>query len=155
MHIDQWLAIDAKFPTEDYDRLVSASESGDRSQETAARKALERKIRDEAKRISSKYISPPRTIEFAIMYLPSEGLDNEVSRMPGLIETLRRQYAIHVMGPRLLPAYLHCVRVGYLTLALEQKAGVIGEILSAVKAEWGKLGEWIDAIARRRTSLRP
>lgn len=150
---DVWLAIDSKFPTEDYDRLLLASESGDRDQETAARKALERRIRDEGKRISSKYIKPPQTIEIAIMFLPNEGLYSEVYRIPGLIETLRRQYAITVMGPGLLPAFLHCIRVGYDTLALEQKAGAIREILSAVKAEWGNLGNSLDMLARRAETL--
>ena len=150
---DIWLAIDAKFPTVDYERLAAAGESGDRDEEAAARKALERRIRDEGKRIASKYIKPPRTADFAIMYLPSEGLYGEVSRIPGLIETLRRQYAVTVMGPGLLPAFLHCIRVGYLTLALEQKAGAIGEILSAVKTEWSKLGESLDVLARRAESL--
>jgi DNA recombination protein RmuC len=149
----KFLAIDAKFPTEDYQRLVQASEANDRDQEAAARKALERKIRDEAKRISSRYIKPPQTLDFAVMYLPSEGLDTEVSRMPGLVEALRRQYAIHVMGPRLLPAHLHCIRVGYLTLALEEKAGAIGEILSAVKVEWTKLGKSLDGLANKANTL--
>lgn len=150
---ERWLAIDAKFPTEDYERLLLASEANDRDQETVARKALERRIREEAKRIAGKYIRPPYTLEFAIMYLPSEGLDSEVARMPGLIDALRRQYAVHVMGPRLLPAHLHCIRVGYLTLALEQKAGAIGEILAAVKAEWSKLGASLEVLARRAETL--
>jgi DNA recombination protein RmuC len=148
-----WLAIDAKFPTEDYDRLLLASEAGERDQETAARKALERRIRDEAKRISGKYICPPRTVEFAVMYLPTEGLFAEVNRTPGLVETLRREHAVMVVGPGLLPALLHCIRVGHLTLALEQKAGVIGEILAAVKAEWGNLGKSLDTLARRAETL--
>ena len=134
---DVWLAIDAKFPTEDYDRLILASEAGDRDLESAARKALERRIRDEAKRIAAKYISPPRTVEYALMYLPSEGLYSEVYRIPGLIETLRRQYSVMLVGPSVLPGLLHCIRVGHLTLALEQKAGSIGEILSAVKIRVG------------------
>lgn len=150
---DVWLAIDAKFPTEDYDRLLSANEAGDRDAEILARKALDRRIRDEAKRISGKYICPPQTVEFAVMYLPSEGLFAEVYRTPGLVETLRRQYAVTVVGPGLLPALLHCVRVGHLTLALEQKAGVIGEILGAVKAEWAKLGKSLDILARRADTL--
>jgi DNA recombination protein RmuC len=148
-----WLAIDAKFPMEDYDRLLLATEAGEREQETAARKALERRIRDEAKRISSKYICPPQTVEFAVMYLPTEGLFAEVNRTPGLVETLRRQHAVMVVGPGLLPALLHCVRVGHLTLALEQKAGVIGEILAAVKAEWGNLGKSLDTLSRRAETL--
>jgi DNA recombination protein RmuC len=150
---DTWLAIDAKFPTEDYDRMLSASEAGDRDQETAARKALERRIRDEAKKIANKYISPPRTVEYALMYLPSEGLYSEVYRIPGLIETLRRQHAVMVMGPSVLPGLLHCIRVGHLTLALERKAGAIGEILSAVKAEWTLFGKALDTMANRAQTL--
>lgn len=148
-----WLAIDAKFPTEDYDRMILASEAGDRDQENAARKALERRIRDEAKRIATKYICPPQTVEYALMYLPSEGLYSEVYRIPGLIENLRRQHAIMVMGPSVLPGLLHCIRVGHLTLALESKAGAIGEILSAVKAEWSGLGKALDAMAKRAEGL--
>jgi DNA recombination protein RmuC len=148
-----WLPIDAKFPTEDYDRLLLACEAGDREEEMAARKALERRIRDEGKRIASKYIYPPQTVEFAVMYLPTEGLFFEVNRTPGLVETLRRHHAVMVVGPGLLPPLLHCVRVGHLTLALEQKAGVIGEILAAVKAEWGNLGKSLDTLARRAETL--
>jgi DNA recombination protein RmuC len=148
-----WLAIDAKFPTEDYDRMILASEAGERDQENAARKALERRIREEAKRIASKYISPPRTVEYALMYLPSEGLYSEVYRIPGLIETLRRTHAVMVMGPSVLPGLLHCIRVGHLTLALERKAGAIGEILSAVKSEWTGLGKALDAMAKRAEGL--
>jgi DNA recombination protein RmuC len=150
---DTWLAIDAKFPTEDYDRMLLASEAGDRDQEVAARKALERRIRDEARKIATRYISPPRTVEYALMYLPSEGLYSEVYRIPGLIETLRRTHAVMVMGPSVLPGLLHCIRVGHLTLALESKAGAIGEILSAVKTEWAGLGKALDAMAKRAEGL--
>ena len=150
---ETWLAIDAKFPTEDYDRMLQAGEAGDRDLESAARKALERRIRDEAKRIATKYINPPQTVEYALMYLPSEGLYSEVHRIPGLIETLRRTHQIMVMGPSVLPGLLHCIRVGHLTLALERKAGAIGEILSAVKAEWTNLGKALDDMARRAQTL--
>ena len=87
------------------------------------------------------------------MYLPSEGLYSEVHRIPGLIETLRRTHQIMVMGPSVLPGLLHCIRVGHLTLALERKAGAIGEILSAVKAEWSGLGKALDDMARRAQTL--
>jgi DNA recombination protein RmuC len=150
---ETWLAIDAKFPTEDYDRMLQAGEAGDRDLENAARKGLERRIRDEAKRIATKYINPPQTVEYALMYLPSEGLYSEVHRIPGLIETLRRTHQIMVMGPSVLPGLLHCIRVGHLTLALERKAGAIGEILSAVKAEWSGLGKALDDMARRAQTL--
>ena len=148
---DTWLAIDAKF-TEDYDRMLSASEAGDRDLENAARKALERRIRDEAKR-SRPIHQPPQTVEYALMYLPSEGLYSEVHRIPGLIEVLRRTHQVMVMGPSVLPGLLHCIRVGHLTLALERKAGAIGEILSAVKAEWASLGKALDDMARRAQTL--
>jgi DNA recombination protein RmuC len=148
-----WLAIDAKFPTEDYDRLRLAGESGSPEEEAVARRALERRIREEAKRIAAKYIAPPRTVEFAVMYLPSEGLFAEIHRTPGLVETVRRQHRVMIMGPGLLPALLHCIRVGHLTLALEQKAGAIGEILAAVKVEWANLGRSLETLARRADSL--
>jgi DNA recombination protein RmuC len=150
---DVWLAIDAKFPTADYDRLMLANETGDVGDEAAARKALERRIREEAKRISEKYICPPYTVEYAIMYLPTEGLFAETYRTPGLIETLYRQHHVMVMGPALLPALLHYIRVGHLTFALERNAAVIGEILSAVKAEWGNFGKSLEVLARRAETL--
>jgi DNA recombination protein RmuC len=148
-----WLAIDAKFPTEDYDRMLLASEAGDRDQENAARKALERRIRDEARRIATKYICPPQTVEYALMYLPSEGLYSEVYRIPDLIGDLRRTHKVMIMGPSVLPGLLHCIRVGHLTLTLERKAGAIGEILSAVKTEWANLGKALDAMAKRAEGL--
>ncbi len=150
---DVWLAIDAKFPTEDYDRLRLAGETGSAEDEAAARRALERRIREEAKRIAAKYIAPPRTVEFAVMYLPSEGLFAEIHRTPGLVETVRREHHVMIMGPGLLPALLHCIRVGHLTLALEQKAGAIGEILAAVKAEWANLGRALNVMAQRAETL--
>src|SRR3954451_577880 len=150
---DTWLAIDAKFPTEDYDRMLQAGEAGDRDQENAARKALERTIREQAKRIATKYINPPQTVEYALMYLPSEGLYSEVHRIPGLIEVLRRTHQVMVMGPSVLPGLLHCIRVGHLTLALERKAGAIGDIFSAVKTEWAGLGKALDDMARRAQTL--
>lgn len=151
-HRDRWLAIDAKFPAEDYERLLVAAEAGDRDQEQAARKALERRIRDEAKRISGKYITQ-RTVEFAVMYLPSEGLYSEVYQIPGLLETIRRQHDVMVLAPSSMPGFLYCIRVGHLTLALEQNAAKIGETLSAVKTEWSNLGKTLDVLARRAETL--
>ena len=147
-----WLAIDAKFPTEDYDRLVQAAETGDKEAEADARRSLERTIKEQARRIS-KYVCPPRTVEYAIMYLPTEGLFQAVDRTPGLIETVRRSYSVYVMSPALLPAMLHMIRVGHLTMALERKTGLIGETLGAVKYEWGKLTVAMDTLAKRAKSL--
>ena len=142
---DIWLPIDAKFPTEDYDRLLLAAEAGDREAETLARRGLERAIREAA----SRYVVPPRTVEFAVMYVPTDGLFAEISRTPGLIEAVRREHRVMVMGPSLLPAFLHTLRVGHLTVALERKTVEIGETLSAVKSEWGKLDGALQTLAER------
>ncbi len=148
-----WLAIDAKFPTEDYDRLLIAAEAGEKEAEGEARKALERAIKEQARRISTKYVKPPRTVNYALMYLPTEGLYAEVARTPGLIEFVRRDHRIHVVGPALMPAMLQLIRVGHLTLALEQKAGIIGETFGAVKTEWGKLTLSVEALAKGAGTL--
>lgn len=147
-----WLPIDAKFPTEDYDRLAVAIEAGDRAGETEARRGLERAIREQARRIA-RYVRPPRTVDHAVMYLPTEGLFAEAARLPGLLETVRREHAVHVVGPALLPALLQMIRLGHLTLALERKAGTIGETLAAVKAEWGLLGGALDQLARKAEDM--
>ncbi len=148
-----WLPVDAKFPTEDYDRLLLAAEDGNREDEAEARRGLDRRIRLEAARICSKYIVVPRTVEFAILYVPTDGLFAEIARSPGLIEAVRREHRVMVMGPSLLPAFLHTVRVGHLTMALQHKASEIGETLGAVKAEWGKLGGALDNLAKRAEVL--
>ncbi len=148
-----WLPIDSKFPTEDYSRLLAAHEAGNRDDETAARTALAARIRLEARRIDSKYIAVPRTLEFGILYLPSDSLFAEVARVPGLIETIRRESHVMIMGPSLLPAFLHTLRVSYVTLALEQKASEIGETLAAVKVEWSKFGDALAAMKKQADTL--
>ena len=148
-----YLPVDSKFPTEDYDRLLLAAEAADKEAEQAARRALERRIRDEAERISRKYIVPPRTVDFAIMYLPTEGLFSEVNRAPGLIEFVRRDHRVMVLGPNLLPALLHTIRIGQLTMVLERRSTDIATMLSAVKTEWGKLNKSLDGMAERAEKL--
>jgi DNA recombination protein RmuC len=148
-----WLAIDSKFPTEDYARLIAANDAGNREEETAARAALARNIRLEAGKIQAKYIETPRTLEFGILYVPSDSLFAEVARVPGLIEAIRRDTQVMVMGPSLLPAFLHTLRVSYVTLALEQKASEIGETLAAVKTQWTKFGESLAVIKSRADLL--
>jgi DNA recombination protein RmuC len=147
-----WLAIDAKFPTEDYDRLVQAAEAGDRDGETEARRSLERAIKEQARRIA-KYICPPRTLDYAVMYLPTEGLFHTVERTPGLVEAVRREHSVYIMSPSLLPALLQMIRVGHLTLALEQKADVIRDTLGAVKFEWEKMNGVLDTLGKRAQRL--
>jgi DNA recombination protein RmuC len=148
-----WLPVDSKFPTEDYARLIAASEAGLRDDEEDARRALRRNLLLEAGKIRDKYIAPPRTLDVAILYLPSDSLFAEIARIPGLIEQVRRDSNTMVMGPSLLPAFLHTLRVSYATLALEQKAGKIGEMLAAVKLEWGKFGEALAAIKKQADNL--
>jgi DNA recombination protein RmuC len=160
------LPIDVKFPTEDYERLVLAAEAGDAEQERASRRALERRIRDEAKRIAAKYVHPPATVDFAIMYLPTDGLYAEVARVPGLIDTLGRECRVLVLGPTLLPALLRTIRLGHVTLTMEARAQELGTLLAATRREMltmdevlarlakqaGQFGTTIDA-ARQRTRV--
>ncbi len=148
-----WLSIDSKFPTEDYTRLVAANEAGNRDEEARARAALERAIRVQARKISEKYIEVPRTLDFAVLYLPSDSLFAEIARVPGLIEALRQDFRVMLTGPSLLPAFLHTFRVGYASIQLERKASEIGETLGAVKVEWTKFGESLSSIKKQADTL--
>lgn len=143
------LAIDAKFPAEDYDRLLLAAEAGDFEGERAARRRLETRLRLEAKTISGKYVNPPVTVDFAVMYLPTDGLYVEAARMPGLIETLNREHRVLVMGPSLAPALLRTIQLGMLTLSLEQKAEEIQRLLGATRTEMGRMDEVLDKLAKQ------
>lgn len=133
------LPVDAKFPVEDYDRLINAWEAADPVAEAAARKALEVRIRGEAKKIAEKYILPPRTVEFAVMYLPTEGLYAEVARIPGLVDDIGRNHRVLILGPSLLPALLRTIQLGHVTLALSKNAESVRELLAATKDEMGKM----------------
>ncbi len=142
------LAIDAKFPTSDFERLLNASDAGDREGERVARHALDIRLRLEATKISQKYIVPPTTVEFAVMYLPTDGLYAEAARIPGLIDELGQRLHVMVMGPSLLPALLRTLQLGYVTLALEQKAGQIAELLGATKREMLTMDATLDKLAK-------
>ncbi len=142
------LAIDAKFPTSDYERLLDATEAADAEGERAARRALETRLRLEARKIADKYIVPPVTVEFAVMYLPTDGLYAEAARIPGLIDELGQRQRVMVMGPSLLPALLRTVQLGYVTLALEQKAGQIAELLGATKREMLTMDGTLEKLSR-------
>ena len=139
-----YLPIDAKFPGDAYDQLQVALETGDRAAVDAACKTLERRIEGEAKDISSKYISVPQTTNFAIMFLPFEGLYAEVVSRPGLIERLQRDYKVNVAGPSTMAAILNSLQMSYQTLALQKRADEIAQILSAVKAEFPKYQKELD-----------
>ena len=145
-----WLPIDAKFPNEDYERLLDAQANADVLAAEAAGKALEMRIRLEAKSISEKYIEPPYTTDFAILFLPTEGLYAEVLRRPGLMESLQREQRITLAGPTTLLAMLSSLQMGFRTLALEKRSSEVWQVLGAVKTEFGKFGGMLDK-ARSQT----
>jgi len=133
-----WLPIDSKFPTEDYERLLDAHDRADAAAAELAALALERRIRDEAKSIKDKYVSPPHTTDFAVLFLPTEGLYAEVIRRPGLFEQLQRDHRITIAGPSTLSALLNSLRMGFRTLAIEKRSSEVWQLLGAVKNEFGK-----------------
>ncbi|UUZ63912.1 DNA recombination protein RmuC [Polaromonas sp. P1-6] len=136
-----WLPIDAKFPNEDYERLLDAQQRADGPGAEIAGKALEARIRLEAKSMSEKYIEPPYTTDFAILFLPTEGLYAEVLRRPGLMESLQRDHRITLAGPTTLLAMLNSLQMGFRTLALEKRSSEVWQVLGAVKTEFGKFGD--------------
>ena len=136
-----WLPIDAKFPNEDYARLLDAQGRADPVDADAAAKALEQRIRLEAKSITDKYVEPPHTTDFAILFLPTEGLYAEVLRRPGLMEALQRDYRVTLAGPTTLLAMLSSLQMGFRTLALEKRSSEVWQVLGAVKTEFGKFGD--------------
>jgi DNA recombination protein RmuC len=136
-----WLPIDAKFPNEDYERLLDAQGRADAEGAEAAGKALEARIRLEARSIAEKYIEPPHTTDFAILFLPTEGLYAEVLRRPGLMEGLQREHRITLAGPTTLLAMLSSLHMGFRTLALEKRSSEVWQVLGAVKTEFGKFGD--------------
>ena len=136
-----WLPIDAKFPNEDYERLLDAQGRADAVGADAAAKALEQRIRLEAKSMGEKYVQPPHTTDFAILFLPTEGLYAEVLRRPGLMESLQRDYRVTLAGPTTLLALLNALQMGFRTLALEKRSSEVWQVLGAVKNEFGKFGD--------------
>jgi DNA recombination protein RmuC len=144
------LPIDAKFPREDYERLLDAQERADGPAAEEAGKQLEMRIRMEAKTIRDKYIEPPHTTDFALMFLPTEGLYAEVLRRPGLTDDLQRLYRVSLAGPTTLSAILNSLQMGFRTLAIEQRSSEVWTLLGAVKTEFGKFG---DVLAKTRAQL--
>jgi len=138
-----WLPIDAKFPREDYERLLDAQDRADVNGAEAAAKAMENRIRQEAKSIAESYLAPPHTTDFAILFLPVEGLYAEVLRRPGLMDLLQRDYRVTLAGPTTLLAILNSLHMGFRTLALEKQASEVWKVLGAVKTEFDRYGEWV------------
>jgi DNA recombination protein RmuC len=144
-----WLPIDAKFPQEDYHRLLEASETGDSEGVAIASKALETRLRDQARNIREKYISPPHTTDFAILFLPSEGLYAEVLRRPGLSEKLQLDHRVMIAGPTILAALLNSLQMGFKTLAIQERTSEVWRVLAAVKGEFGKFGEVLAKVKKK------
>jgi DNA recombination protein RmuC len=136
-----WLPIDAKFPKEQYERLLDAAERADADGVQQAGRELERAVRLEAKTICEKYLSPPHTTDFAILFLPTEGLYAEVMRRPGLADDLQRDLRVSIAGPSTLAAILNSLQMGFRTLALEKRSSEVWQVLGAVKTEFGKFGD--------------
>jgi DNA recombination protein RmuC len=145
-----WLPIDAKFPREDYQRLLDALESADKEAADHHLKQLEMRIRAEAKAIHEKYVAPPQTTDFAVMFLPVEGLYAEVLRRPGLCDAIQREHRIVVTGPTTLSALLNSLQIGFRTLAIEKRTSEVWELLEALKTEFGRFG---DALAKTKKKL--
>jgi DNA recombination protein RmuC len=144
-----WLPIDAKFPMEDYQRLVDAQDQADLTGIEQAAKALENRIRLEAKTIADKYLEPPHTTDFAVLYLPTEGLYAEVIRRPGLADSLQRDHRVTLAGPTNLLALLNSLQMGFRTLAIEQRSSEVWQVLGQVKTEFGKFGAVIEATEKK------
>ena len=141
-----WLPIDAKFPRDDYERLLDAQDRADPAAADIALRALESRIRSEAKSICESYVCPPHTTDFAILFLPVESLYAEVLRRPGLMDSLQRDYRVTLAGPTTLLAMLNSLHMGFRTLALEQQASEVWKVLGAVKTEFERYGTWVDRI---------
>ncbi len=149
-----YLPIDAKFPVEDYQRLLDAQEAADADAAHAAGRALEVRVREEAKRIHDKYVAPPHTTDFAVLYLPTEGLYAEVIRRPGLFETLQREHRVTVAGPTTLSALLNSLQMGFRTLAIAKRSSEVWKLLGAVKSEFGKFGLVLEKAERQLNTVR-
>ncbi|GGE08589.1 hypothetical protein GCM10011390_29600 [Aureimonas endophytica] len=143
------LPLDAKFPIEDYERLQAASDGGDAGAVEAAARALEARVRASAREISEKYVNPPVTTDFAILFLPTEGLYAEIIRRPGLCDALQRDYRITVAGPTTLTAILSSLQMGFKTLAIQKRSGEVWQVLGGVKAEFGKFGPVLEKVKKK------
>jgi len=144
-----WLPIDAKFPVEDYLRLVEAQEKGSQTATEEAAKHLEYKVRAEAREIYEKYLDPPHTTDFAIMFLPTESLYAEVVRRPGLIEEIQRNYRVNITGPSTMAAFLNSLSMGFRTLAIQKRSSEVWTLLGAVKTEFGKFGQALEKTQKK------
>ena len=147
------LPMDAKFPLEDYERLIVASESGDKNLTDSALKALILSVKNEAKSISEKYIKPPKTTDFAIMYLPTEGLYAEIAKQPGVMEELQNKYKVLISGPSTTAALLNALRVGFKTMAIEKRSKEIADVLVKFQKDFAKFEEYLEKMSKNINTL--
>lgn len=144
-----WLPIDAKFPIEDYQRLLDAEDANDRVAIDAANKAIEKRLKDEGKKIRTKYIDPPNTTDFAILFIPIEGLYAQALKLPGLVDFIQREYRVMITGPTTITAILNSLQMGFRTLAIEKQSSEIWQTLSEVKTEFGRFGEILERTQKK------
>lgn len=144
-----WLPIDAKFPTEDYTRLMNAYETGDIAEIEAGTKSLKARIEKFARDINAKYIDPPNTTDFAIMFLPFEGLFAEILRIPGLFENIQRNYKITITGPTTISAFLSSLQMGFRTLAIQKRSGEVWKVLGEVKTAFARFGDTLETVRKK------
>ncbi|CAK7192705.1 hypothetical protein COMNV_00911 [Commensalibacter sp. Nvir] len=147
------LAIDAKFPTESYEKMIQAMEQGDNQAEQNARRALESTVKQEAKKIASKYILPPQTVDFAILYVPTDGLYTEIARIPGLIDEIGRIHQVLVMSPALMPPLLKTIHLGYVSLALGEKTEFISKLLGKTRQEVARIDSVFEKLLRNTEAM--
>jgi DNA recombination protein RmuC len=148
-----WLPVDAKFPREDYERLLDAHERADAALAQQAGQALERRLRDEAKKIREKYVGPPHTTDFALLFLPTEGLYAEAIRRPGLFDALQREHRITLVGPTTLLAVLNALQMGFRTLAIEKRSSEVWQLLGTVKTEFGKFAGVLESADKQLNTV--
>ncbi|RJU80069.1 MAG: DNA recombination protein RmuC [Candidatus Poseidoniales archaeon] len=148
-----WLPIDCKFPIEDHQAWLDALDVGDKDAIETARKSLITNVKNKAKNISERYIAPPHTTEFAVMFFPTEGLYADIARQPNLLEILQREYRILICGPSNLSAFISSIKVGFRTLALKESAGDVWKVLGAVKTEFDKFGKTIESAHKTSSTL--
>ena len=144
-----WLPIDSKFPIENYSRLIEAYDKGDKAAIDAVGKALAVDVKTQAKKIGEKYIQPPHTTDFGIMFVPTESLYAEILRIPGLFDEVRQKYRVTIVSPSTLTALLNSLLLGFRTLAIEQRSSEVWELLGAVKTQFGKFGDLLAATKRK------
>ena len=144
-----WLPVDVKFPTADYERLTLASERGEHDTVEQSARAIELRVRESARDICSKYVHPPHSTDFAVMYLPTEGLFAEVVRRPGLIDAVQRQCHVMIAGPTTLFTLLTAMRMGFRSLAIQKRSAEVWMVLGAVKSEFSKFGDFVDKVGKK------